>query len=51
VPPAQELTLWEKWDKPEIYWYPGGHVLVYEREREWKAEKAFLERQLAKLDN
>jgi dienelactone hydrolase len=49
VPPAQEITLWEKWGKPQIYWYPGGHVLVYGRGQEWKVEKAFLARQLEKL--
>jgi len=26
VPPAQVEALWRHWDKPEISWYPGGHL-------------------------
>jgi alpha/beta superfamily hydrolase len=24
--PAQARRLWEHWDRPDILWYPGGHV-------------------------
>lgn len=26
VPPPQVEALWRHWDKPEIHWYPGGHL-------------------------
>ena len=26
VPAAQAYALWEHWDRPEIAWYPGGHL-------------------------
>lgn len=26
VPPSQVEALWRHWDKPEIAWYPGGHL-------------------------
>ena len=26
VPPPQVEALWRHWDKPEISWYPGGHL-------------------------
>jgi len=29
VRPHQVRTLWEHWDRPDIHWFPGGHVLGF----------------------
>lgn len=50
VPPREPLQVWEKWDKPNIYWYPGGHALVFNRKGIVETQNQFLARQLKKLD-
>lgn len=27
APPEQSLMLWEHWDRPELHWFPGSHVV------------------------
>ncbi len=31
APPEQSLMLWEHWGRPELHWFPGGHVLHFSR--------------------
>jgi len=50
VPVNQPMLVWERWDKPEIYWFPGGHVVNFGRKKALEAEDEFLGRQLAKLN-
>ena len=30
-PPQQSLALWEHWDRPELHWFPGGHLVHLQR--------------------
>jgi pimeloyl-ACP methyl ester carboxylesterase len=32
-PPAQTTALWEHWQKPELHWFPGSHVVHVDRAR------------------
>ncbi len=27
TPPNDTLRLWEHWDRPELYWFPGTHLV------------------------
>jgi pimeloyl-ACP methyl ester carboxylesterase len=27
APPAQSIMLWEHWNRPELHWFPGSHVI------------------------
>jgi len=29
APPLQAQRLWEHWERPDIFWYPGGHVSFF----------------------
>lgn len=49
VPVNQPILLWEKWDKPQIHWFPGGHVLNFGSKQALKVEDEFFARQEAKL--
>jgi hypothetical protein len=31
APPEQSLLLWEHWGRPKLSWFPGSHVLHFER--------------------
>ncbi|HWF54248.1 MAG TPA: hypothetical protein VG223_06460 [Solirubrobacteraceae bacterium] len=31
TPPEQSLMLWEHWGRPELRWFPGSHVLHFQR--------------------
>ena len=31
APPEQSLLLWEHWGRPRLSWFPGSHVLHFER--------------------
>jgi pimeloyl-ACP methyl ester carboxylesterase len=31
VPPSHVLGLWEHWQRPEIHWFPGGHLTHFGR--------------------
>ncbi len=50
VPVNQPILLWERWDEPEIYWFPGGHIMNFGKKEALKTEDEFLARQLKKLD-
>ena len=50
VPPTQPILVWERWDKPNIHWFPGGHVLNFGMKESLQAEDEFFARQLAKLN-
>jgi len=50
VPVNQPILLWERWDKPEIYWFPGGHIINFGQKQALQAEDEFLARQLKKLE-
>lgn len=32
APPEQALLLWEHWQRPELHWFPGSHVLHFGRD-------------------
>jgi pimeloyl-ACP methyl ester carboxylesterase len=44
APPEQARKLWEHWDKPDIHWFPGGHLLQLGRDRAYASLASFLER-------
>jgi alpha-beta hydrolase superfamily lysophospholipase len=31
APPDQSLLLWEHWERPELHWFPGSHVMHFGR--------------------
>jgi pimeloyl-ACP methyl ester carboxylesterase len=37
TPPAQAEMLWEHWGRPELYWFPGGHLAQVGRGDAFKA--------------
>jgi len=49
VPALQPILVWERWGKPQIYWYPGGHIVHFGKKKIKQAEEEFLNRQLKKL--
>jgi len=51
VPVNQPLLLWQRWDKPQIYWFPGGHIANFGKKQALQAEDEFLEQQFQKLNN
>lgn len=50
VPVNQSILIWERWDKPEIFWFAGGHILNFETKEALRIEEQFLYRQLKKLN-
>ena len=46
APPKHARLLWEHWDKPEIYWFAGSHLIHLGRD----AYHGQMRRFLAKLD-
>jgi len=49
VPVNQPILIWEKWGKPQIHWFPGGHVLNFGSKQAQQVEDEFFARQEAKL--
>ena len=31
APPEQSLLLWEHWQRPELHWFPGSHIVHFGR--------------------
>jgi hypothetical protein len=31
TPPAHSVELWEHWHRPALRWFPGSHILHFER--------------------
>ncbi len=50
VPPLQPILVWERWGKPQIYWYPGGHIVHFGKKKAEEVELEFIKRQLKKLE-
>jgi len=42
-PPAHAHALWHHWERPEIHWYPGGHLAQFRRGRALCAVRTFLQ--------
>ncbi len=42
APPGQANKLWEHWDEPDIYWYPGNHIGYLWSKKAWN----FVDRKL-----
>ncbi len=49
VPPSQPMLLWERWGRPPIYWFPGGHLVNFGSKQALAVEDEFFKRQEAKL--
>jgi pimeloyl-ACP methyl ester carboxylesterase len=44
VPPVHAEVLWEHWGRPEIHWFPGGHLAHFGRGGYLQAVRKLLER-------
>jgi len=44
APPSQARLLWEHWGHPEIYYFPGNHMLHFDRGGYLRAQARFLAR-------
>jgi pimeloyl-ACP methyl ester carboxylesterase len=42
VPPDQPKKVWEAWGYPNIHWYPGGHILHFQKKKAMRMEEEFL---------
>jgi pimeloyl-ACP methyl ester carboxylesterase len=43
APPDQAVRLWEHWERPELHWYPGSHILHLSRGRYLDAMRALMD--------
>ncbi|WP_320671568.1 alpha/beta hydrolase family protein [Patulibacter defluvii] len=43
APPSQSVLLWEHWQRPELHWFPGSHVLHLGRGRYLDAMRRLIE--------
>jgi len=41
-PPAHAHALWHHWERPEIHWYPGGHLAQFRRGQALREVRNFL---------
>lgn len=44
APPEQSLLLWEHWDRPELKWFPGSHVIHFGRAEYLAAMRELMDR-------
>jgi pimeloyl-ACP methyl ester carboxylesterase len=42
APPEQSELLWEHWDRPQLHWYPGNHILHVNRAAYLRAMRRFM---------
>ena len=42
APPEQARLLWEHWDRPELRWFPGSHLLHADRRAYLDAMETFI---------
>ena len=40
--PKHARLLWEHWDRPDIYWFPGNHLIHLGRREYWDEIERFL---------
>lgn len=43
APPKHARLLWDHWDRPEIHWFPGNHLLHLDQGRYLKGVRKFLQ--------
>jgi len=48
VPTYMPARVWEAWDRPNIYWFAGGHAYNFELKESQEVERKFLEARLPK---
>ncbi len=44
APPKHARLLWDHWDRPNIHWFPGNHIMHLDRGRYLKDAARFLRR-------
>jgi hypothetical protein len=42
TPPEHSLILWEHWGRPELQWFPGSHILHFQRDAYLTAMRAMI---------
>ena len=43
-PPAHAHALWDHWERPQVHWYPGGHLAQFRRGRALSEVRGFIGR-------
>lgn len=41
APPRQARLLWDHWDRPRMHWFPGSHVLHFDRGEYFRSMRKF----------